>query len=206
MIKKANHKLRSSLKSAIIILMLGAICLAGNARTSGPGANDFSSRYRIISDRNIFSRQRGQRSVGPRTSGEQSTRQVAPSPESYWALKGLAKVNDVYVAFFEDTRSGELIRVTTGGSLARGRITKLNLDSVVYQRGKDSASILVGQTLEGKLAPVALTYDNYVSLPTTASAAAPAPKTQDANAPASSGDDSDILKKLMERRKQELGE
>ena len=207
MIKKANHGLHGFLKGAIIIIMLGAICLADAAGTSGPGANDFSSRYRIITDRNIFSRQRGPRSVGSRTSGEQSARKVTPpTEESYFVLKGLAKVDDVYIAFFEDTRGGDLMRVTAGVSLARGKITKLNLDSVVYQRGEDSASILVGQTLEGKLAPVLLTYDSYVSLPTTASAAAAAPKTTDANAPASSGDDSDVLKKLMERRKQELGE
>lgn len=207
MIKKANHRLLGFLTGAIITVMLGAICPVNAARTSGPGANDFSSRYRIITDRNIFSRQRGQRNVNTQTSAEQSTRKVTPpTAESYFVLKGLAKVDDVYVAFFEDTRGSELIRVTAGGSLARGKITKLNLDSVVYQRGEDSASILVGQTLEGKLGPVLLTYDDLVSLPATVSVAAGAPKTIDANAPPSSGDDSDVLKKLMERRKQELGE
>lgn len=207
MIKKANRRLLGFLMGAIIILMLGAICLVDAAGTSGPGADDFSSRYRIITDRNIFSRQRGRRSAAIGTSAEQSTRKVTPpTAESYFVLKGLAKVDDVYVAFFEDTRGGDLIRVTAGGGLARGKITKLNLDSVVYQRGEDSASILVGQTLEGKLAPVLLTYDSYVSLAATVSVAAGTPKTADANAPASSGDESDILKKLMERRKQELGE
>jgi hypothetical protein len=117
----------------------------------------------------------------------------------------LAKVDNVYVAFFEDTRGGPLIRVTAGGSLARGRITKLNLDSVVYQRGEDSASIMVGQTLEGKLGPVPLTLDSYVTLPTTVSTVSDTQTAEDANTPSASGDESDILKRLMERRKQELG-
>jgi len=205
--KKANHKPRVLSKCVIIVIMLGAISLSDAGRTSGAGANDFSSRYRIIIERNIFSRQRGRRAVDVRTGRSQPTRQVAPrSPESYLVLTGLAKVNNVYVAFFEDTRGGPLIRVTAGGSLARGRVTKLNLDSVVYQRGEDSASIMVGQTLEGKLGAVALAVDSYVTLPVKASTVAGTQTAADANTPATSGDEADILKRLIERRRQELGE
>ncbi len=205
--KKANHKPRALLKCVIIVIMLGAISLSDAGRTSGAGANEFSSHYRIIVERNIFSRQRGRRAVDNRTSGEQSTRQVAPrSQESYLVLTGLAKVNNVYVAFFEDTRGGPLIRVTAGGSLARGRVTKLNLDSVVYQRGEDSASIMVGQTLEGKLGAVALAVDSYVTLPATVSTVSDTQTAGDAHIPSASGDEADILKRLIERRRQELGE
>ena len=204
---KANRKRRVFLKCAVTIIVLGAVCLCGAGRASGGGGDDFSSRYRIIIERNIFSRQRGRRAVETQRNEGRTARQVAPrSPESYLVLTGLARVDDIYVAFFEDTRGGSLIRVTAGGSLARGKVTKLNLDSVVYQKGEDSATIMVGQTLEGEAGALALTDDSYATLSEMVWAVAGTPASADANAPASSGDEADILKRLMERRKQELGE
>jgi len=209
MSKTANHTIRTLLKTTIMLVILGAICLSGAAQTSTPPPQDSFSKYRIITERNIFSRQRGRRAATPRTDRERTVRQYTPpSPESYLVLKGLAKVDNVYVAFFEDTRGGALIRVTAGAGLARGRITKLNLDSVVYQRGDNKASIAIGQTLEGRLAPATLSLDNLVELARTApiaSSTQPADGNQPPAAETPPADEADILRKLMERRKQELG-
>ena len=212
--KTAKHAIRTLLKTTIMLVIPGAICLSDAAQTSTPPPQDSFSKYRIITERNIFSRQRGRRTITQRTGREPTIRQYTPpSPESYLVLKGLAKVDNVYVAFFEDTRGGPLIRVTAGAGLARGRITKLNLDSVVYQRGRNEAAIAIGRTLEGKLAPATLSLDNLVELARTIPVA-PSTQPADGNEPAAAetpgsetpaADEADILRKLMERRKQELG-
>ena len=180
-----------------------AIGISHAAETSTDEIDAFWSQYRVIVERNIFSRNRGQRAIEPAVAGTQAGRQPpAPQPESYLVLKGIAGANDSFVAFFEDTRGGEVIRVKARDPIARGRIVKLTLDSAAYQNDANTVDVKVGQTLEGKLGGTVLTFENLLEWSEMGSTAA---STQDANGTEKLSDDAEVLKKLMERRRQELG-
>lgn len=207
---------RTFFEVAVTVIVLLAVCVSDGAQTSRRQGGSFFSQFRIITERNIFSRQRGRRRVETRTERSQPARRVVRrTEESYLVLAGLAKVNDVYVAFLEDTRGGSLLRVTAGGSIARGKITKLNLDSVIYELEGNRTSVMIGQTLEGELGLLPVAEDSFVSLSETVAIADNAPVRDDANTPSTersdtppgSEDEAEIIRRLMERRKQEeLGE
>ena len=199
-----------STESMAIITGFAAVCIffaigiSYSDETSADKADEFWSQYRILVERNIFSRERGNRTIEPGVSVTQARRQPpTPQPESYFVLKGVARANDSFVAFFEDTRGGEVIRVKAQDPIARGRIVKLTLDSAAYQNDANTVDVKVGQTLEGELGGTALTFENLLEWSEIGSTAA---STQDANGTEKLSDDAEVLRKLMERRRQELGD
>jgi hypothetical protein len=159
---------------------------------------EFLSEYKVIVERNIFSRNRG---YVQRTSQAKVTSQ--PSPESYFVLKGVVHEHDVFVAFLEDTRSGSIIRAKTDDTIARGTIKNLTLDYIEFELNATASKIKIGYNLEGKAASPALTYNNLIQWSQVATQASASSAPIDANEPQQQ--DNEVLKRLMERRKQELG-
>ncbi len=203
MIKAVNPKTAALTAGLITFLILGALDLSPAAQTSGDKTDNFWSQYGIIIEGNIFSRHRG-RAAEPRTASNQPAGQPSPpQPESYFVLKGLAKEDDTFVAFFEDARAGEVIRVRAEDSIARGKIAKLTLDSAVYERDANTVAVQVGQTLQGRLGSPALTFENLLEWSRKESTAPDTQADEDINIPSS---EADILKKLMERRRQQIGD
>jgi len=202
---KAFDRASAGLITAVaVICILAAIGISYAVDTSTEQGDGFWSQYSIIVERNIFSRNRGSRAVEPGGSATQARRQPSPPQvESYFVLKGIAKADDSFVAFFEDVRAGEVIRVKHRDPIARGRIVALTLDSAVYRNDANTVDVRVGQTLEGELAGAALTFENLLEWSEIDSAAAEA---RDANGTEKLSDDAELLRKLMERRKQELGD
>jgi hypothetical protein len=195
---------RVTIAGLVVICILAAIGISYAAETPADEAGEFWSQYKIIVERNIFSRNRGARTADRSVSSEEARRPPpTPQPESYFVLKGIAKVNESFVAFFEDSRGGEVIRVRAQDTIARGSIVKLTLDSAAYQNDANTVDVKVGQTLEGELAGTAPTFENLLEWSATASAAE---STEDANGTEKPSDDAEVLRKLMERRRQELGD
>ena len=164
------------------------------------GSSDSWDAFRIVVERNMFSRQRG-----PRV--ERTRRQVpvappAPDPESYVVLKGIVQQDGEFIAFLEDTQSGQIRRVREGDSVVRGKIKTLTLDSIEYESGDRTVTVTMGLNLQGGLGGAAFTgmYDL-----TQTSATPSAAGTAESSAPATE-DEAEILRQLMERRQQQIGQ
>jgi hypothetical protein len=197
-----NRIAACALPAAAIALIIALWPQAGLGRDAA-GPQDTWAKYQIILQRNIFSRQRGpirrrERDIQPVT-----RRVVTPNPESYFLLRGISQEDDTFIAFVEDTRSGEVLRLHEGDSVARGKVKALTLDSIEYQLGEDSTiTIAMGQDLEGGRG--AVTMGTLLEL-----SAAPSPTGEQADTTQEqppSEDEAEILRKLMEQRRQELGQ
>jgi len=85
--------------------------------------------------------------------------------------------------------------------VARGTVESLTLDSIEYTFEERTTTIRIGQDLEGGLG--AVTMNQLMEFSENSADAPDAQQTAPAEAP--TGEEADILKQLMERRKQELG-
>lgn len=74
-------------------------------------------------------------------------------PEANFALKGIADVGSRLTAFVEDIKSKNVVQAATGDSIARGRIKRLDLDSIEYEVAGETRRIEVGQNLNGEVVP-----------------------------------------------------
>lgn len=135
----------------------------------------YSDRYSILTQRNIFlkDRSRGSRySNGNSGSTTQSSTQPSRRPiEETLLLRGIVMEQGEVRAYFEDIANSRIVRVAQGESIAHGRITSIGLDAVEYETpGTGSAAaphrtfVAVGNDLTGKVSE----YD----LPSSSAAAA----------------------------------
>lgn len=157
------------------------------------------AQYQIILQRNIFSRQRGpvrQRST------DRPRPVITRDPESYLVLKGIVQQDGTFIAFVENTQTNGVLILREGDSIARGSVKNFSLDSVEYQLGDNTVNVTIGHDLEGGQGTLPMSRLLQMSATT--------PTTSDPNAPAAqptpSGDEAEILKRLMEQRKQQLGQ
>jgi hypothetical protein len=159
----------------------------------------FWGDYKILVDRNIFSRDRGR-------SFERESRevkeQVAPAPESYFVLRGIVQQGSERIAFFENFRTRETVRARIGDAVARGKVQNITLDNVEYELDGKLTKTEVGKNLEGEVSSPPLTYNDLIES-TAMSSGVPSASTPSAET-APQGDEDDILKRLRERRQKEL--
>jgi hypothetical protein len=156
------------------------------------------ARYDIILRRNIFSRTR--QVFRPREFREER-RVVVPNPESYFRLRGITQEDGTFVAFLEDTRTSVVLRLRAGDSVARGAIKSLSLDSLEYQLDERTVTVFMGQDLEGGQG--AITASELAQWSETAASVSEAPPAGE-TPPQPTGDEADLLRQLMERRRQQL--
>ena len=165
-----------------VMMVLLTVLPAASASQGGSSTSSYD-RYRVLTERNIFSRDRGQR----REAAPKITQPTPPSPERCIVLKGIAQQGQDLVAFLEDTRTGVTTRARTGDSVARGRLKNITLDRVEYELEERVTAARIGEGLTG---------------------AAPASETGPVVAPAAAGKDSEaaILERMRQKRREELGE
>jgi hypothetical protein len=196
-----------------------AVPVAPPAAPAAPvaAAQDPWAKYQIILERNIFSRQRG---PVRRPGEDRDTGPVKlPDPETHFVLKGIVQEDNEFIAFIEDTQAGTVLRLRQDDHVARGVIKALNLDGIEYQFEDRTTTVKLGYDLEGNLGPVSARA--RVSQPVPATSAAPAQpgtSTQPAASgpgvtsspagqpPTPAGDEGEILRRLMEQRRQQLGQ
>lgn len=150
-------------------------------------------QYEVIYERNIFSKDRlppQQERSGP---AQVRTTQVL----SIYLLRGIAVQAGSKVAFIEEQVSGQTMRAQVGTGVLNGRITGIQYDRVAFEQNGQMKYVKVGGEF-GKTETTVLTTAGEEA-PAVKPAAVPTEKS-------SGGDESDILKKLMERRKNELGQ
>lgn len=156
--------------------------------------------YEIILRRNIFSRQR--------TPARQRTERAAPvvvppDPETYFVLKGVVQEDDAFIAFIEDTQGGQVLMRRAGDGIARGTIKSLTLDSMVYQIEDRATTVTLGCDLKGSYSAV-----ETDDLPLLSTMPPSTGATQGQAAPIAppSADEAEVLRRLMEQRKQQMGQ
>jgi hypothetical protein len=157
------------------------------------------AKYDIILARNMFSRDRIPKRK--RDAMVEPPKNM-PNPESYFLLRGVTQENSQFIAFVEDKQSGSVLRLHQGDHVARGTVKSVNLDGLEYQLADKTTPVSLGYDLEGGRG--AVTAGELASLSQTA---APAAQGQSAGSPAApSANEAEILKRLMEQRKQQLGQ
>jgi len=161
------------------------------------------ARYELILQRNIFSRQRTP--YRPRDKNSEAQVVVVRNPETHFFLKGVVQEDNVFIAFIEDTDSGMVLRLRQGDRVARGVIKTLNLDALEYQLEDKTVSISLGCDLEGTRRAVTMSAVDSLNAWQTAAPAGQPVQTQQST-PAPSADEAEILKRLMEQRRQQLGQ
>lgn len=207
-----------SLDMRLSTLYLASPALAGAAGPPGsatrpaerPAPPDLRE-YDILTQRNIFSRDRGRREP-ERPERERPTLPVvtppAPQPELQLVLTGVLRVGDEWIASVEDRRTGVTLKLRPGEPAGTGHVRSVSMDGLIFDRDGNLIPVSVGQTLTGVAAGPARGGVS-VAMPTGpapvpagfgAPAAGPAPSP-----PAASGatDGMSIEERLRLRRQQE---
>jgi hypothetical protein len=166
------------------------------------------AKYQLILERNIFSRNR--RLVRRPEDDREAPPVVVPDPETHFLLKGIVQENNEFIAFVEDTQGGTVLRLNRDDPVARGTIKALNLDGIEYQFEDRITAVKLGCDLEGNVGAVParapLPAVTSASAAPTSAAGQTQPAPPAGQTPAPTGDEADILKRLMEQRRQQLGQ
>jgi hypothetical protein len=141
--------------AAMIITVLLADMLAG-APTTAPSTEkpivrpSFRERYSILSDHNIFMRER--RSARDR---DRSTTQPSfqRTPEQTFVLTGIVLEAGQRRAYMEDRERGGLIKLSIGDTIARGKIADIDIDAVAYEQNGRQQWVAIGTDLTGATPP-----------------------------------------------------
>lgn len=155
--------------------------------------------YQVISQRNMFSRNR--RPALPMDSPERSSRRQ-PVVLSLYVLKGVAVNGPQKVAFIEDEVSGVPIKGQIGREILNGTIKDIKFNHVILEDNGQIKQIKIGDTF-GKT-------ESLIEIPDETEDASSSEQESENNEPLGDNEDtpseeSDILKKLLEKRKGELG-
>ncbi len=189
--KKPFLPIRCQARLGAIFTFLVTCGLAGRAQnTNAPGRLDFQA-FRILTERNIFDPNRSS------DSGRPSEPKRAARVESF-ALVGTLSYEKGDFAFFDGSGSAYRKALKSGDTIAGYRIAEITADHVKLEADGKQVELGVGVQMkkqdegEWQLAGRAETL--------TASATASNAKTENG----SGGEESDVLKKLMQKREQEL--
>ena len=184
-----RHPCLPALLAILVTAVTGPVAHGAAAAASQPSWD----RYRIVVDRNVFSRTRGR--PGP---ARAVVARPVFQPKSPVVLRGIARRGDEHVAFIEDTGTKKTWKVKAGDALAGGRVQRITLDRVEVDRAGRTVAIQVGSSLDGTpvLAPASMP---TVTSSGTATSAQPS-ETKAVNPKLQS-----ILERMRQRRQKELG-
>jgi len=189
-----------NVRSAVLALALFAV-LPGAGTAETPAASD--ERYRVLAERNIFLKDRSPRGGGRFPVLRPSAPEPPVPPERSVVLTGVVRHGTEYVAFFEDRRSGAVIRVRAGDALHSGRVERVALDYIEYAKDGRTGKIEIGRNLENA-SPVAGGVPAFSILRPRSESPAPAVQSA-APAPAVPVDEKAVLEMLRRRRLSESG-
>src|SRR3954471_11581255 len=140
-------------------------------------------RYAVITEQNIFVKDRRSLHRNDRPSGERppltDLQRLKETPEAKFVLTGVVFEDGEYRAFIEDTNASKVLRLSVGEPIARGKITQIDIDTIAYESSGKTTVINVGTTLTG------IPYSAFTATPgaTPAPGAAPSAPLPDPNNP-----------------------
>ena len=184
---------QNSLIGLTCVVVFGIIGLQLPAEQEKSSEDSGYDRYKIIYEQNMFSKYR--RSA-------QDNRDSVSVPRkksvvlSLYVLKGVVVNGDQRIAFVEEQVSGQSMKIRVGDELLAGRITEIQFDGVLFAEQDRARRVAIGD-LFGKTETI--TMESVLDAQETK----PPAETLKNNLPADT--EGDLLKKMMERRKSEVG-
>ena len=176
------------------VALLLATGLVGRAQSTNAIARPDYQSFKIITDRNIFDPNRSSRSSRNRTEGPR------PARVESFALVGTMSYENGTYAFFDGTGSSYRKAIKTGDTIAGYKVADISADRVKLETNGQQIELSVGVQMrkqdegEWQLAGRAESFE----------ASSPATAATEKTDGASGGEESDVLKKLMQKREQEL--
>ena len=184
---------------ASLLCFLGAPAFAEQE----PSQQNTWDGYKVIVEKNIFSRNRWQQAERTARQGGATAPARARAPESFFVLRGITRDEDGFIAFIEDTRTYNMARTRVGDSVTEGTVKDMTLDHMAFELNGETRQIEIGMDLEG-IAPQATNIGPAAFVPS--SGISPQEGTDSGKLAPSKEETEDILKRLRERRQRELGE
>jgi len=184
----------SAARLCTILFFLLATGLVGRAQSTNSVARPDYQSFKIITDRNIFDPNRTSRSSRSRTEGPR------PARVESFALVGTMSYEKGTYAFFDGTGSSYRKAVKTGDTIAGHKVADISGDRVKLEANGQQIELSVGVQMKKQDEGEWELAGRAESFGTSSPATATAEKTDSA----SGGEESDVLKKLMQKREQEL--
>jgi hypothetical protein len=148
--------------------------------------------------RNIFDPDR--RPIVQASSAAPTRQQSPPSTRSdYVALTGTMVTEERALAFFSGSRSEYNKVLAPDASIAGAKISKITPTGIEVERGGKKITVSVGQTV-----PLDDSAPSAAPAPAVSAATSSTTETTPSAPSAAPADASDVLKRMMERRQQEL--
>ena len=178
-------------RSPAVFLLLACCFPALPAAAAAENADSFTlERYQVLSERNIYLRDRAPRPEPVRTSILRDT--PPPVYRVQATLTGVVQHGEHFTAFFEDTITHRTTRVRAGDAFLQGQVESITLDRVTHNRNGLSQSVGLGEYLElVSSTPLRSETANAAASPAVSSTPAP-------------GLGSSLLEQLRLRRQREL--
>lgn len=179
---------------AIVGVALLANAVPALSAEAGRDAQSFWGKYGLVVQRNIFSRTRTAPSMRPPSVPSSG----GPSrPEQAFVLTGIIReeVGDGCVAFIEDRRAGTTLKVPLNGTVAQGKIVKVDFSGVEYEAAGQRIKVMIGDSFAGG-PPSAASFSGTSS---------PSSSTTSGSSTESAGGNSDIAERMRQRRMAEMG-
>ena len=189
----ANQLLSAARLCATLVLLL-ATGLVGRAQSTNAVARLDYQSFKIITDRNIFDPNRSSRSSRTRTEGPK------PARVESFALVGTMSYENGTYAFFDGTGSSYRKAIKTGDTIAGYKVAGISADHVKLEANGQQIELSVGVQMRKQDEGEWQLAGRAESFGTSSPATAATEKTESA----SGGEESDVLKKLMQKREQEL--
>ena len=188
-----------------ICLITSLLCFLGapTFAEQEPSQQNAWDGYKVIVEKNIFSRNRWQQAEKTVMQGRATAPARVRAPESSFVLRGITRDEDGFIAFIEDTRTYNMARTRVGDSVTEGTVKDMTLDHMAFELNGEMHQIEIGMDLGGtapqatKIGPAAFVPSGGIS---------PQGETDSAKDAPSKEETEDILKRLREKRQRELGE
>jgi hypothetical protein len=167
--------------------------------------NNSKESYSVIIQRNIFSKDRSARKPErvevPKP--DPNTIDAPPDIAFVYVIRGVAIDSDKKIAFFENQSSGEFFQASIGEQIDGMVIKDIKANRVVFTKNQSQVEIMVGMDLSGVVINSAGNTATSESSGSSGSSSSPA--GSGGVLPGIQGsDESEILRKMLERRKQQF--
>jgi type II secretory pathway component PulC len=186
-------------KWIIVFLMLAG---AATFAADDPPATKYTyDNYKVVYERNMFSKDR----LPPREVQRTTTRRTPTTTVlSIYVLRGVAAEagRAQKFAFIEEQISGESSMAWIGTKILDGRIKDIRLNYVLFEEDGKTRIVRVGEEF-GKASSTVM--EDVAESADGNETADDAPQKEEKAEESTPADESDILKKLLERRQRELG-
>lgn len=202
--------MRTTLFLTLTVMLAGAAAFAQSSTNGVPGLTDYASFSRFIAERNIFDVNRQPHHGG--------SHRPAPRPRTYsasapaFSLVGTMSYEKGTFAFFNGNNDDLKKALLVSGKIADYTVTKIDYGRVTLAATNQSQTVemKVGDVMREENGGWQMTGPGELSVTGNSAStnhsdneSAPATSSSDHGAAPSASEANDILKRLMERRKQE---